>query len=168
MGGAIPPLLELAKHESERVRWMVAQGLGNYDGPRAAKALIALSSDMSMRVRDWATFGLGLLWRAGSPAIRRALVSRLRDPGRDVRAEALAGLATLGDRRVVRPLLRILKSGDMGRLEVIAAGRIGDPLLYDALVSASRWWDVDLPVMQRAIEACDPARKRRRGQRASR
>lgn len=60
-------------------------------------------------MRDWATFGLGVLGRSDSPEIRDALVRRLSDSDQDVREEPMRGLGRRKDRRVLSALLSALE-----------------------------------------------------------
>ena len=52
-----------------------------------------LSKDKSRDVRNWATFGIGSMIEADTPQIRRVLQERLKDKDREIRGEALVGLA---------------------------------------------------------------------------
>jgi HEAT repeat protein len=65
--------------------------------------------DKNKNVRDWATFGLGVLGNADSDEIRKALVECLNDPDQEVREEAIVGLGKRGDRRVLETLLPALE-----------------------------------------------------------
>lgn len=105
---AIPDLLELQLHHDHGVRHGVASALSHYGTSEAIGGLIALSGDIDDDVRDWATFGLGQIVQADTPAIRAALHARLDDPCHDARNEAIEGLAIRGDRSVVPVLIREL------------------------------------------------------------
>ena len=90
---ALPLIIQNCSHEDAKVRFAVACALGNFAAdPRAVQALILLMEDRDEDVRDWATFGLGVLGDADSPEIRVALLKRTNDPNPDVRGEALAAL----------------------------------------------------------------------------
>jgi len=131
----IGPLLRLTNHPSAHVRQAVIHGLAHEDD-RAIAALIGLSTDSAVLVRDWATFTLGSQLDADTPALRAALAARLEDPDGVTRGEALVGLARRGDRQVVEPLLRELASGqndDARDYAVEAAALIDDPRLAKAL-----------------------------------
>jgi HEAT repeat protein len=98
----IPLIIEHRQHPSAEVRFAVACALGSFaNDARSVDALIALMQDLDEDVRDWATFGLGVLGDADSPEIREALCQRMTDPNEDVRAESLAGL---GKRKELRAL----------------------------------------------------------------
>ena len=73
--------------------------------------LMSLTTDNDEDVRDWATFGLGVLGDQDSPAIREALYNRLSDANEDVREEAMVGLGKRHDARVL-PVLMAAVSGN--------------------------------------------------------
>lgn len=102
---AVPLLVSWARHESAAVRADVAWGLGGFEPPVATDALIQLSSDGSTEVRDFATFGLGVLSDRNDEKARSALVARLHDEDPQVRAEALHGLARRGHLDAIPQLL---------------------------------------------------------------
>jgi hypothetical protein len=83
-------------------------GLGGEES--AIPALIQLSRDKESDVRDWATFGLGLLFNhsVDREDIRSAMVDRLTDQDEDTRGEALAGLVQYLDSRAIPALLEEL------------------------------------------------------------
>jgi methionyl-tRNA formyltransferase len=95
-------------HPDEAVREAVAFALGGRRGEAALAALIELSADPAAAVRDWATFALGTLSEADSPALRDALAARLEDPDEDTRLEAVHGLALRGDPRAEAPARELL------------------------------------------------------------
>ncbi len=108
---ASPRLIVLVKHASEDVRLAVAYALPIHsEDPNTIPALITLSKDRAVDVRDWATFGLGSLLDIDLPEIRNALANRLDDPHHEVRGEAIVGLARRGDTRVIPALLKELQS----------------------------------------------------------
>ena len=71
-------------------------------------ALIALSADDDLDVRDWATFALGTLSEDDGAPLRDALAARLDDEDEDVRLEAVHGLALRGDARAAEPARDLL------------------------------------------------------------
>lgn len=145
---AIPALLKLANHPDPIVREGVASGLGGallgIKGHRdddAIRALIELSADGNLDVRDYATSELAAesLANVRMPEIADALLHRAADEDDEVRAEALLGLAFRKDRRVVEPLIREL------------SGRLGDDYVRGLLLeAAAEIADPDLcPVLQK-------------------
>ena len=72
---AVPLVIANCEHENPDVRFAVACALGDFTAdPRAAPALMALMQDVDDDVRDWATFGLGVLGDQDSREIREALL----------------------------------------------------------------------------------------------
>lgn len=119
----LPAILRAATDESALVRHAVAYALGSFGAVAAAQTcLLTLMRDPDEDVRDWATFGLGLMSDADSAEIRDAFVAGLDDPFIDVRVEAMAGLAKRRDPRVVAPLIRQLDALPEGLNGVIEAG----------------------------------------------
>jgi HEAT repeat protein len=108
---AVSILVEYQSHPDANVRFAVATALGHFaDGPLAAQVLIRLTADTDADVRDWATFGLGVLGQQDSAEIRDALAARLNDACDDAREEAMIGLAKRRDQRVLAPLISSLES----------------------------------------------------------
>src|SRR5436190_18547566 len=86
-------LASFRSHTSADVRCALAYALGGRTDAIAIDALISLSTDGDTDTRNWATFALGSLSDDNSPAIRDALAARLMDADREVRGEAMVGLA---------------------------------------------------------------------------
>jgi HEAT repeat protein len=108
---AVHLVIGFCNHPNSEVRFATTFALGCFaDLPDAAKALLQLSSDSDDDVRDWATFGLGVLGREDSPEIRDALAVRLNDTCNDAREEAMVGLAKRKDPRVISSLILALES----------------------------------------------------------
>ncbi len=147
-------LVAAASSPDSDVRQAVAYALGGSEEPVAVALLIELTSDTDTEVRSWATFGLGSLGEADSPALREALLSRLQDADDETRGEALLGLAVRGDERVLEPLVAELQSECVGTLSVEAAKELADPCLVPALTALLDWWDVDVDLLNDALEAC--------------
>lgn len=115
-------LAELAAHASEDVRCALAYALGGRGDAISDATLIRLSADEDADTRNWATFALGSLTEADSPAIRDALAARVAEADDEIRGEAILGLANRGDERVVQPLLHELSLPDVLSLAIDAAG----------------------------------------------
>jgi hypothetical protein len=105
-------LVRYQTHKKWFVRYALVHALMGVDKAPAIDAEIALSADRSAQVRDWATFALGQQIKTDMPAIREALWKRVNDKDQGARHEALYGLATRKDARVVDILWRELRSGD--------------------------------------------------------
>ena len=118
-------ITKFANHSDAGVRHAVAFALSGYDKEDdAISCLIKLMDDKDENVRDWATFGLGVLGEADTPAIRDALFSRLDDPHLETRAEAMLGMANRRDLRVLPSLLGYFEDGWISSPAVEAATAI--------------------------------------------
>jgi HEAT repeat protein len=105
----LPAVLAHAGHPSAQVRLAAARALpavaGDPPAGAAIAALVRLTDDPDVQVRDSATMGLTDPCEADSPAVRQALVARLDDPEGDIAGEALLGLAQRRDPPALTPLL---------------------------------------------------------------
>jgi HEAT repeat protein len=111
---AIPLVAAFHSHASAGIRFTVAFALGSFpDDALSVQTLLMLLEDADDEVRDWATFGLGVLGDYDSPEVREALYRRLDDTSDDVREEALAGLAKRHDTRILPTLIEALEQPTM-------------------------------------------------------
>lgn len=118
---ALPTLLGFLHHPDARVRWALVHTLGEHEEPEALVARLALASDRDDEVRDWATFSLGTLTDIDDEAIRARLWANAHDAHRDVRGEAVVGLARRSDPRAIELLQQRLLDGDCRVYELEAA-----------------------------------------------
>jgi HEAT repeat protein len=103
---AVPLITSFSSHPNPEVRFDVAFALGCFPNvPLSVETLLRLTQDADEDVRDWATFGLGVLGESDSEKIREALLRRLADSDEDVREEAMVGLGKRKDQRVLSTLL---------------------------------------------------------------
>ena len=157
---AVGPLLGFEQHPDAAVRYGVVFGLLGHTDPRAVACLIRLSADPDAQVRDWATFGLAQQIDTDTPALREALIARLQNEDEDAAGEAMVGLALRKDGRVVAPLLKLLHTGEIGRLPLEAAAILADPVLLPELEQLRTQWKGDqdwyYELLLEAIEACTP------------
>lgn len=125
---ALPLVIQNCSHEDADVRFAVACALGKFaDAPKAVQALIALMGDRDEDVRDWATFGLGVLGDADSAEVRAALLKRTDDPNLDVLEEAVVALANRKESRVIPTLITQLNQGTASdRLREAAESFLGE------------------------------------------
>lgn len=128
-----PAILPFASHPDSGVRESVAWTLplGDTCGPGVEEALIALSQDEADEVRTWATLSLRFL-DSGSAELREALIARVSDSEPDIRADAIAGLISLGEPAAITLLIE--------ELEGVLRGE----------------WDLDVALLDAAREAADP------------
>lgn len=172
----LEPLLHLAQHESEEVRFGATRALPSCaelveedadleeaeieriaaHNDQIVDALIERTDDDGGDVRDWALFGLALL-EADTPAVRDAFVAHLADEHEDAREEAICGLARLGDERGTGPLIELLldSDGEGSPAAFAAAEQSGDPRLLPALQEL-RAQGCDTPGLLEAIAAYEP------------
>jgi HEAT repeat protein len=97
------------------IRYSVTHALGYpfANDPKAVETLLKLMRDEDDDVRDWATFGLGVIGDSDSPTIREALIERLNDTYPDAREEAVEALAKRKDLRVLPVLTELLQAETM-------------------------------------------------------
>lgn len=126
-------------------------------GPEVASAIGRLAEVEA----DWATFGLGSQTEIDRPEVREALLRRVDDPFPDAQQEAVLGLARRRDPRALPLVERDLSADDVGRLPVEAAAYLADARLLLPLRSLRDWWDLDPPLLEEALAACDPTRRAR-------
>ena len=119
---AIPLLVDFTDHDDCEIRYAVACALGSFaNNPISITALLKLTSDTDDDVRDWATFGLGVLGDADTTEIRQALTERLNDNFEDVRIEAVAGLGKRKDPRIIPILINLFEEPSIAMGYVEAA-----------------------------------------------
>jgi len=122
---AVPLIAAFHSHPSEEIRFTVACALGCFPNePLSVQTLLALMEDADADVRDWATFGLGVLGDQDSPEIRQALSRRVNDEDVDTREEALVGLAKRHDTRILPQLIHELEQPSISYRVVEAAHTI--------------------------------------------
>ena len=150
---------KIAQSKNAETRYAAAFALaGRSEDALAIKTLITLSQDPDNDVRDWATFGLYLDAQHQQPVtsdIKEALFARLEDSHDETRYQAIAGLATCQDLRVLDPLIKALEADDVWHLTIEAAKRLGHPALYPTLVKLQEDFPSDKLVAQ-ALSACTP------------
>ena len=119
---AVSLIAAFQSHPSSEIRFSVACALGSFPNDTiSVGTLMTLLEDSDADVRDWATFGLGVLGDHDSPELRDALCRKLRDPDQDVREEAMAGLAKRLDTRVLPSLIDALGQPELSGRVIEAA-----------------------------------------------
>jgi hypothetical protein len=164
---ALPQLIKFASHVDQQIRFEVAFALGHYSEPESIDTLLHLAQDEVDNVRDWATFGIGSMQEADNQLIRDVLWANLNDKNEDVRGEALIGLATRKDERVIPVLLNFLDT-NCRVFELDASELMASPLLLECLNaiknSVTDEDDIDTYWYRRllsAIDACSGVPSRR-------
>ena len=105
-------------------------GLLGQEHTDAINTLINLAKDSDTDVRNWALFGLGSQIDINTPEIRNALFEGLDEVDDEACSEALIGLATRGDPRVVDAILKEWEGDSISQLSIEAAENIGDLRLF--------------------------------------
>lgn len=124
---AISQILPFSYHPNTDVRFDLAFALGCFaDDERTVSTLLKLMSDKDSEVRDWATFGLGVLGTFDSPKIREALFQNLTDEDEDVREEAMVGLAQRKDLRALPAVMAGLEGEEPSTRAIDAANFLLD------------------------------------------
>lgn len=124
---AIPLVVKYIRDPSPKIRFTLAFALGCFpNDPAAIEALLVLMEDRDADVRDWATFGLGVLGKTDSVEIRDALLRRVDDSDENACEEAMIGLSKRKDQRVLEPLIAILQQADVPSRAIEAADLILD------------------------------------------
>lgn len=159
------PMTERYEPASDFLKAIIAEDVPLSGSPFAdanMRNLIALTQDIDLSNRDWATMLLASE-EADTPEIRRALLSAVQDENEVVRAEALSGIAQR-DRALAIPFALEALSGESVSMAVFeAAALIADPVLVDALrpwtePSGDEWLDNLALNALAACEAGSPAR----------
>jgi hypothetical protein len=159
--GDTAAVLALAGHSDAQVRTDVAMTLplltqGESPSAQMVAAAITLSRDPDARVRDAACFALAEQWReVDTPQVREALTARLDDADTEVRCEALLGLAHRHDPRALPRVAAALSrpSGEVWRLELVAAGALSDPRLHELVLTHKDGWDDEDTLTVQAVRA---------------
>lgn len=137
MGDTVAEQIAALADEDWAIREEAATLLGTMRDPRAVGPLVSLLRDSDRAVREAA---IGALTAIGEPSVP-VLGLCLSDPQTSVQEAASTVLASIADRRVLRPLIESLKNSDwIVRMQVARAlGHINDqasvpyliPLLQD-------------------------------------
>ncbi|HLY41216.1 MAG TPA: HEAT repeat domain-containing protein [Terracidiphilus sp.] len=118
----IPMILPFSYHPDPDVRLDLAFALGCFaNDKRTVTTLLKLMTDQDSDVRDWSTFGLGVLGDFDSRDIRDALFRNLKDSDEDVREEAMVGLAKRKDLRSLPEVMNALQSENLSPRAIDAA-----------------------------------------------
>ena len=131
---ATSALISARKFADAQVRLAVSVGVAGSERPDAISTLMELMEDEDAEVRNWATFGLALagaeygpparLGTLDSAGIRDALRRRLTDSSREVRSEAVRGLARRKDPAALQFLLERMSSEECTHGDEMTAAEI--------------------------------------------
>jgi HEAT repeat protein len=134
---ATDALIGALKDADPVVRGYAATALGEIGDPRAKEALVAALRTEDASVVNMATS----LYNLGSEEVVEILIGKLRDPNPNNRLYAIYALGKISDPKMVRPLIDVLDSGEVGWLAAKALVNIGQPALQpllEALFSENR------------------------------
>jgi HEAT repeat protein len=110
----VPLLAQFHSDPNPEIRFSVACALGSFPNDALSlRTLISMTQDADEDVRDWATFGVGVLGDADSIELRDSLYLRLSDSNSDVSEEAVVGLAKRHDLRVLSKLIDLLSQPEI-------------------------------------------------------
>jgi HEAT repeat protein len=134
---AIDALIGALKDADPVVRGYAATALGEIGDPRAKQALLE-----ALRAEDASMVNMAAaLYTLGSPEVVGILIGKLRDPSPNNRLYAIYALGKISDPEMVRPLVDVLDSEEIGWLAAKALVNIGPPALQpllEALFSENR------------------------------
>lgn len=109
---AVPPLVELLKHEDPHIRWNAARTLGKIGEPAlaAVPGLLIQLEDKEPLVREHAAEALGDIGPrvALNPKVVPALAKALKDPDKKVRRDSVRALGQIG--AAAKPVLADVKT----------------------------------------------------------
>lgn len=98
------------------VRYALTFSLLGIKRKTAIKILIELAQDRSLKIRDWATFGLGTQIDTDTQEIRDILYKNSSSNDDQIKQEAIKGLANRNDERVEDIILSELHKENFGSL----------------------------------------------------
>jgi HEAT repeat protein len=78
---------------SKEIRYALTFSLLGVENYKAVKMMIKLAQDRSLRVKDWATFGLGTQIEYDDEEIKQVLYKNCFSKDHQIRHEAIKGLA---------------------------------------------------------------------------
>ncbi|PXY47031.1 hypothetical protein [Flavobacterium hydrophilum] len=127
-------------HKSVNVRYSLVYAILAIDKTKSIETLIQLSKDKDSDIRDWATFGIGSQIETDNELIRKALWERVNDKYKNIRHEAIAGLAKRKDENIKGVLKNeLLEIDDSGSLILEIIEEFGDktfiPLIEEQIKS---------------------------------
>lgn len=112
----IKSLEKFKNSKSTDVRYALTFSLLGVEKKIAIDILIELAQDKSLRIRDWATFGLGTQIETDNKEIRGILYKNSLSNNNQIRQEAIKGLANRNDQRVEKLILSELYKENFGTL----------------------------------------------------
>jgi len=141
-GDIMPHLVESLSDDSDNVRLEAVRALAKVDGPAAVDPLVrAAEKDRDAYIRFEAVRHLRNIGVGHAQVLDLALKA-LKDPSRDVRAQAARLLGNFHDERSIKPLLKAMSDGHWGVREsaeygLLNFGKKAVPYFIEALQSKS-------------------------------
>ena len=109
-------LLKFVDSKSKKIRYALTFSLLGIENKFALDMLIKLAQDKSLKVRDWATFGLGTQLETDNEEIRNILYRNTSSKDDQIRQEAIKGLSNRDDERVEELILSEIQNRNFGTL----------------------------------------------------
>jgi len=102
-------LASFVKLDSKEINEALAFSLGGYENEDAVDTLILLMKNRDFDIRNWATFSLAQITEMNNQKICDTLFANLNDE-KEIRGEAILGLARRKDKRVIEAITEDLQS----------------------------------------------------------
>lgn len=157
---AVGPIIEFKHHRNRCIRRKAATVLGHFGATNedALRAVIDLCRDQDKDVRDWATFALGTQFQQGDldlPEAHAVLWERADEDDREIRSQALRGLAFRGERELTERLIRELDADEIFDDVLEAIEHLADPVFLPHLLPLREWEGMSgLVELEAVIAAC--------------
>lgn len=109
-------LKKFPNSQSADIRYALTFSLLGIEQKTAIDMLLELAKDKSVRIRDWATFGLGTQIETDNEEIRNILYKNALSTNDQIRQEAIKGLANRNDEKINKLIITELQKENFGSL----------------------------------------------------
>jgi hypothetical protein len=107
-------LPKFVNSKSKKIRYALTFSLFGIENKFALDMLIKLAHDKSLKIKDWATFGLGTQLKTDNEEIRKILYKNASSKNNQIRQEAIKGLSNRNDHRVNELIFKEFKKENFG------------------------------------------------------